>query len=85
MCTSAGRCPDIVKSGVSDPQSKIYVQEAITLIRKLYKIGREIKDDPPDKKLIIRKEKSQPIINTIRAWIDTKFFKAQELNVFVIL
>ncbi len=48
---------------MSDPQSKIYAQEAITLIQKLYKIEREIKDDPPDKKLIIRKEKSQPIIN----------------------
>jgi len=71
---------DIVKSGVSDSQSKIYAQEAITLIQKLYKIEREIKDDPPDKKLIIRKEKSQPIINDIRAWINTKFFKAQELG-----
>jgi len=71
---------DIVKSGVSDPQSKVYAQEAITLIQKLYKIEREIKDDPPDEKLLIRKEKSQPIIDTIRAWIDTKFFKAQTLG-----
>ncbi|MDQ7047191.1 MAG: transposase [Sulfurovum sp.] len=71
---------DIVKSGVSDPQSKSYAQEAITLIQKLYKIEKEIKDDPPDKKLIIRKEKSQPIINTIREWINTKFYKAQELG-----
>jgi transposase len=71
---------DIVKSGVSDLQSKIYAEEAIILIRKLYKIEKEIKDDPPDKKLIIRKEKSQPIIDTIRAWIDTKFFKAQILG-----
>jgi len=71
---------DIVKSGVSDPQSKIYAQEAIILIKQLYVIEREIKDDPPDKKLIIRREKSQPIIDTIRAWINTKFFKAQELG-----
>ena len=71
---------DIVKSGASDPQSKAYAQEAITLIRKLYKIEREIKDEPPDKKLIIRREKSQPIIDIIRAWINTKFFKAQILG-----
>ncbi|MDQ7084672.1 MAG: transposase [Sulfurovum sp.] len=47
---------DIVKSGVSDLESKRYAQEAIILIQKLYKIEREIKDDPPDKKLLIRKE-----------------------------
>ncbi|MDQ7083884.1 MAG: IS66 family transposase [Sulfurovum sp.] len=70
---------DIVKSGVSDPQSKRYAQEAIILIQKLYKIEREIKDDPPEQKLLIRKEKSQAIINTIREWINTKFYKAQEL------
>ncbi|MDQ7086294.1 MAG: IS66 family transposase [Sulfurovum sp.] len=70
---------DIVKSGVSDLESKRYAQEAIILIQKLYKIEREIKDDPPDKKLLIRKEKSQAIINTIREWINTKFYKAQEL------
>jgi len=71
---------DIVKSGVSDPQSKIYAQEAITLMQKLYKIEKEIKDDPPDKRLILRQEKSQPIIDTIRAWIDTKFFRAQVIG-----
>ncbi|MDQ7083992.1 MAG: hypothetical protein Q9M36_03270 [Sulfurovum sp.] len=50
-----GKFADIVKSGVSDLESKRYAQEAIILIQKLYKIEREIKDDPPDKKLLIRK------------------------------
>ena len=71
---------DIVKSGVSDEQSKKYANEAITLIKKLYKIERDIKDDPPDMRYKIRQEKSYPIINTIRDWIDTKFFKAQQLG-----
>ena len=69
---------DIIKSGVSDTQSKTYAQEAVTLIQKLYKIEKEIKDDPPDKKYLIRKEKSKPIINTIREWLDANFFAAQK-------
>lgn len=71
---------DIVKSGKSDEESKKYANDAIILIRKLYKIEREIKDEPPDIKLKIRQEKSLPIINTIRAWMDTKFFKTQKLG-----
>jgi transposase len=71
---------DIVKSGVSDAQSKEYAQEAVTLIRKLYKIEKEIQDDPPDKKYLARQERSKPIIDTIRVWLDAHFFKAQELG-----
>ncbi len=71
---------DIVKSAKSDEEAKRYANEAIILIRKLYKIEKEIKDDPPDIKLIIRQEKSQQVINTIREWINSKFFKAQQLG-----
>ncbi len=71
---------DIIKSGKSDEESKRYASEAIILIRKLYKIEKEIKDDPPDIKLKIREEKTKPIIETIREWIDTKFFKAQKIG-----
>ncbi len=71
---------DIVKSSKCDQESKALAEEAIILIRKLYKIERYIKEDPPDIKLKIRKEKSLPIINTIRAWIDSKFFKSQEIG-----
>jgi len=48
---------DIIKSCVSDTKSKAYAQEAITFIQKLYKIEREIKDEPPDKKYLIRQER----------------------------
>ena len=71
---------DIVKSGVSDEQSKRYANEAIVFIKNLYKIERDIKDDPPDMKYKIRQEKSYPIINTIRDWMDTRFFIAQQLG-----
>lgn len=71
---------DIVKSGKSDKESKSYANEAIILIRKLYNIEKESKEDPPNKRLQIRKEKSLPIINTIRVWIDSNFFKSQELG-----
>ncbi|MEA3491774.1 MAG: transposase [Campylobacterota bacterium] len=71
---------DIVKSGVSSKESKEYASQAITLIKKLYKIEKDIKDKPPDKKYLIRQEKSKPIINDIRVWLDANFFKAQELG-----
>lgn len=71
---------DIIKSGVCDVKSKAYAQEAITLIQKLYKIEKEIKDDPPKEKQRIRKEKSESIINKIRVWLDANFFHAQELD-----
>ena len=63
-----------------DAKSKVYAQEAVALIAKLYKIEKEIKDDPPDKKYLIRQEKSKPIIDDIRVWLDANFFKAQELG-----
>jgi transposase len=69
---------DIIKSGVSDEASKAYAKEAVALIQKLYKIEKEIKEDPPDKKYLIRKEKSEPIIQKIREWLDGNFFAAQK-------
>ena len=69
---------DILKSGKSDEESKELANEATILIRKLYKVEKTIKDKPPDEKLLIRKEKSEPIINTIREWLDGNFFKAQK-------
>ena len=71
---------DIVKSGKSDKESKVYANEAIILIRKLYNIEKESKDKPPDIKLKIRQERSIPVISTIRDWLNTNFFKAQELG-----
>ena len=71
---------DIIKSGKSDEESKAYANEAIILIRKLYNIEKESKDEPPDIKLKIREDKSIPVLNTIREWLNTKFFKAQELG-----
>lgn len=71
---------DIIKSGVCDVKSKTYAQEAITLIQKLYKIEKESKGDPPKEKQRIRKEKSESIVNMIRVWLDTNFFKAQALD-----
>lgn len=71
---------DIIKSSKSDETSKEYASKAIILIRKLYKVEKEIKDDPPEIKFKIRQEKSLPIINTIREWINSKFFKSQEMG-----
>jgi len=61
---------DILKSTKSDQTSKTYAQEAVTLIQKLYKIEKTIKEEPPDIKQTIRQEQAKPIINTLRAWID---------------
>lgn len=74
------RFADIIKSGVSDQKSKAYASQAIMLIKKLYKIEKEIKDELPDIKQTIRQEQSQPIIDDIREWLDDNFFKAQILG-----
>ena len=71
---------DIVKSGASDSKSKMYANQAVSLIAQLYKVEKEIKDKPPNEKYIIRKEKSQPIIQKIRVWLDENFFIAQKLG-----
>jgi len=71
---------DIVKSGVSPQESKKYANQAVKLIRKLYKIETEIKDKPPNEKLTQRHEKSKPIIDEIKKWLDDNFFEAQKLG-----
>ncbi len=71
---------DIVKSGVSNEESKSFANKAITMIRELYIIEKEIKAEPPDKKQLVRDEKSRPIITKIKEWCDENFFKAQEID-----
>lgn len=71
---------DILKSGVSDEQSKIYASQAVAMIAKLYGIEKEINEKPPDEKRRIRAEKSEPVVNTIRTWLDTNFFAAQKIG-----
>jgi len=55
---SRRRFADILKSSISDTQSKKYAQELVDMIAQLYKIEKDIKDNPPDKKKQIREEKS---------------------------
>lgn len=71
---------DIIKSSVSDQKSKKYANEAVVLIKKLYSIERDIKAELSEVKYKIRQERSYPIIHRIRDWIDTKFFRAQQLG-----
>jgi transposase len=71
---------DIIKSTVSDQQSKQLSKEAVNYIAQLYKVEKEIKNDPPDLKKQIREEKSKPIIRHIYNWIDENFFTAQKLG-----
>ena len=74
------RFADILKSGVSDTGSKKYSKEIVDMIAKLYRIEKDIKDDPPDKKKQIREEKSVQIIQDIEEWCDTHFLKAQAIG-----
>lgn len=71
---------DIVKSGISDVESKRYAQELVTMVSQLYKIEKEIKDDPPDIKKLIREDKSVQIIKTIKEWYESNFLKVQALG-----
>lgn len=74
------RFVDIVNARVCDGASKKYAKELVAMVAKLYKIEKEIKEDPPDKKRYVREEKSVPIINEIQAWCDTHFLHAHALG-----
>ena len=71
---------DIVKSGASDVTSKRYAKELVTMVAKLYKIEKDIKDDPPDKKKKIREEESVQIIKEIQEWCDKHFLNAHAIG-----
>jgi transposase len=71
---------DIIKSGASDELSKMYAQELVVMVAKLYKIEKEIKDDSPDTKKLIREDKSAEIIKTIKEWHESNFLKVQALG-----
>jgi len=71
---------DIIKSGASDAKSKTLAKELVAQVAKLYKIEKEIKDDPPDKKKQIREEKSVSILKDIEKWCDTHFLNAHAIG-----
>jgi transposase len=74
------RFADILKSGVSDAGSKKYAKELVAMVAELYKIEKDIKDDPPDKKKQIREEKSIQIIKDIAQWCDNHFLNAHTIG-----
>lgn len=45
-------------------------KKALNIIKKLYKIEEEIKDLPNEQRLKIRQEKSVPILDKLKDWID---------------
>jgi hypothetical protein len=61
---------DTVKNSKVDDKSKTLASNMILKIRKLYKVEKEIKDLPPDKKREIREKKSRPITDDIRLYVD---------------
>jgi transposase len=77
---SRRRFADILKSSVSDVASKKYAQELVEMVAKLYKIEKEMKDDPPDKRKQIREEKSVLIIKEIQGWCDKHFLNAHAIG-----
>jgi transposase len=74
------RFADILKSSVSDAASKRYAKELVARVAKLYKVEKDIKDDPPDKKKEIREEKSVPILKDIEEWCDKHFLTAHAIG-----
>lgn len=74
------RFADIIKSGASDVKSKTLAKEIVDQIAKLYKIEKDIKDDPPDKKKQTREAKSVQIIQEITEWCDKHFLNAHAID-----
>ena len=71
---------DTIKNSKVDDKSKILASNMILKIRKLYKIEKDIKDLPPDKKQEIRLEKSKPVIDDIKLYIDEYIDTAIKLD-----
>ena len=44
--------------------------EAIRWIAKLYEIESRLKDEPPDKKLLVRQAESVPVLSDFKRWLD---------------
>lgn len=61
-------------SGLPDLSSQ--AREALAYIGRLYRIEKEIKDEPPDKKQAYRQIKSQAVLDEFRCWIDGTMTKA---------
>lgn len=74
---------DTVKNSKVDDKSKTLASNMILKIRKLYKIEKDIKDDLPDKKQKVREEKSTPIINDIKKYIDEYIDTAIALDGYI--
>jgi len=71
---------DTIKNSKVDEKSKILANNILLKINKLYKIEKDIKNDPPDIILKIREEKSRPIIDDIKDYIDENMFTAIKLD-----
>jgi transposase len=52
------------------PSDPARANVAIELIRRLYVIEREIHDRSPEEKKALRQERSKPILDEIKAWLD---------------
>ena len=52
----------------SSKESKAY--QGLAFIQKLYKIERQIGDGPPDERHRIRQERSRPVMEAMRHWLD---------------
>lgn len=61
---------DAAAKNASDPDAKARARQAILFIQKLYKIEREIKGKPPDEIVRIRQQRSRPLLDKFRQWID---------------
>lgn len=74
---------DTIKNSKVDDKSKKLASTVLLKIKELYKIEKKMKDDPPDIKQKIREEKSQPIIDNIKEYIDQNMFLATKLNGYI--
>jgi len=58
----AKHCQPKGKTGKAD--------QGLAFVQKLYAIETAIKDKPPDQRLAIRQQQSQPVIDKLRMWLD---------------
>ena len=56
--------------GQKDPKKTGKAHAGLALLQKLYRIEREIKESPPDDKQRLRQQRSVPILDQLRQWLE---------------
>jgi transposase len=63
---------DIADKGPKVPAKAGIAEEALRRIAELYAIDKTIRGRPPDERVAVRRERSKPLIEALKAWLEAR-------------